>query len=65
MAFRRKWSISSRACEPANRLAENGHDGRAVVEAVFALYESAGRGRRIAAPFRERGTSPDRPLAGR
>ena len=30
---------------------ENGHDGRAVVEAVFALYESAARGRRVELPF--------------
>lgn len=30
---------------------ENGHDGRAVVEAVCALYASAGQGRRITLPF--------------
>ena len=30
---------------------ENGHDGRAVVETVFALYESAGRGGRVELPF--------------
>jgi predicted dehydrogenase len=30
---------------------ENGHDGRAVVEAVCALYESAARGRRVELPF--------------
>ncbi len=30
---------------------ENGHDGRAVVEAVFALYESAARGTRVELPF--------------
>jgi myo-inositol 2-dehydrogenase / D-chiro-inositol 1-dehydrogenase len=30
---------------------ENGHDGRAVLEAIFALYASAGQQRRIAVPF--------------
>jgi predicted dehydrogenase len=30
---------------------ENGHDGRAVVEAIHALYASAGTGRRVALPF--------------
>ena len=30
---------------------ENGHDGRAVVEAIHALYASAARGQRIALPF--------------
>lgn len=30
---------------------ENGHDGRAVVETVCALYASAGQGRRIDLPF--------------
>jgi myo-inositol 2-dehydrogenase/D-chiro-inositol 1-dehydrogenase len=30
---------------------ENGHDGRAVVEAVCALYESAAQGRRVDLPF--------------
>jgi myo-inositol 2-dehydrogenase/D-chiro-inositol 1-dehydrogenase len=30
---------------------ENGHDGRAVVEAIFALYASAGQGKRIELPF--------------
>ena len=30
---------------------ENGHDGRAVVEAVHALYASAARGQRIDLPF--------------
>lgn len=30
---------------------ENGHDGRAVLEAIFALYASASEGRRIALPF--------------
>ena len=38
--------------------AENGHDGRAVVEAVFALYESAGRGRRIDLPFASEALRP-------
>ena len=42
---------------------ENGHDGRAVVEAVFALYESAARGRRIDLPFASDRSSPDRSLA--
>jgi myo-inositol 2-dehydrogenase/D-chiro-inositol 1-dehydrogenase len=31
--------------------AENGHDGRAVVEIIHALYASAGQGRKIALPF--------------
>jgi len=31
--------------------AENGHDGRAVLEAIFALYASAGQQRRISLPF--------------
>jgi myo-inositol 2-dehydrogenase / D-chiro-inositol 1-dehydrogenase len=30
---------------------EDGHDGRAVVEAICAAYASAGQGRRIALPF--------------
>jgi predicted dehydrogenase len=30
---------------------EDGHDGRAVVEAIFALYASAGERRRVALPF--------------
>jgi predicted dehydrogenase len=30
---------------------ENGHDGRAVVEAIHALYASAGSGSRMALPF--------------
>ncbi|MHC5538311.1 Gfo/Idh/MocA family protein [Singulisphaera rosea] len=30
---------------------ENGHDGRAVVEAICALYASAGRGARVDLPF--------------
>ena len=30
---------------------ENGHDGRAVVEVVLALYESAARGARVELPF--------------
>jgi predicted dehydrogenase len=30
---------------------EDGHDGRAVVEAVFACYESAARGARVGLPF--------------
>ncbi|GAC1475567.1 MAG: Gfo/Idh/MocA family oxidoreductase [Isosphaeraceae bacterium] len=30
---------------------ENGHDGRAVLEAVFALYASAGRRQRVELPF--------------
>lgn len=30
---------------------ENGHDGRAVVEAIHALYASAGSGRRVPLPF--------------
>ena len=31
--------------------AETGHDGRAVMEAMFAAYASAGQGRRIELPF--------------
>ncbi len=38
---------------------ENGHDGRAVVEAVFALYESAARGSRVLLPF---ATDAQRPI---
>lgn len=38
---------------------ENGQDGRAVVEAVCALYASAGQGRRIDLPF---STKVDRPI---
>jgi predicted dehydrogenase len=37
---------------------ENGHDGRAVVEAVFALYESAARGRRVELPFASQASRP-------
>ena len=39
---------------------ENGHDGRAVVEAVCALYASAAQGRKIALPFT---TDAARPIA--
>lgn len=35
----------------------NGHDGRAVLEAVCAAYASAGTGRRIALPFAEARTA--------
>jgi predicted dehydrogenase len=38
---------------------ENGHDGRAVLEAVFALYASAGQRRRIELPFN---TDAERPI---
>lgn len=38
---------------------ENGHDGRAVVEAICALYASAGQGRRIDLPFT---TDAQRPI---
>jgi predicted dehydrogenase len=38
---------------------ENGHDGRAVVEAICALYASAGLGRRIELPF---STEAKRPI---
>lgn len=37
---------------------ENGHDGRAVVEAVHALYASAGSGRRITLPFASEAARP-------
>ncbi len=38
---------------------ENGHDGRAVVEALMAAYASAGLGQRVALPF---ATDADRPI---
>ena len=38
---------------------ETGHDGRAVVEAICALYASAGQGRRISLPF---ATGAQRPI---
>jgi myo-inositol 2-dehydrogenase / D-chiro-inositol 1-dehydrogenase len=37
---------------------ENGHDGRAVVEAVMALYESAARGERVELPFASEALRP-------
>jgi predicted dehydrogenase len=37
---------------------ENGHDGRAVVEAVCALYESAAHGRRVELPFASNALRP-------
>ena len=37
---------------------ENGHDGRAVVEVVHALYASAATGRRIDLPFRSEAARP-------
>ncbi len=37
---------------------ENGHDGRAVVEAVHALYASAARGQRIDLPFESKAVRP-------
>jgi myo-inositol 2-dehydrogenase / D-chiro-inositol 1-dehydrogenase len=36
----------------------NGHDGRAVLEAVFALYASAGQRRRVELPFATDATRP-------
>lgn len=38
---------------------EDGHDGRAVLEAIFALYASAGQRRRVELPF---ATDADRPI---
>ncbi|HEV3163568.1 MAG TPA: Gfo/Idh/MocA family oxidoreductase [Isosphaeraceae bacterium] len=38
---------------------EDGHDGRAVLEAIHALYASAGEGRKIALPF---ATTAARPI---
>lgn len=38
---------------------ENGHDGRAVLEAIFALYESAARRARVELPFP---TDAERPI---
>jgi predicted dehydrogenase len=38
--------------------AENGHDGRAVLEAVYALYASAGLRRRVELPFATEATRP-------
>ena len=35
-----------------------GEDGRAVLEAIFAAYQSAGTGRKVALPFR---SDADRP----
>jgi predicted dehydrogenase len=37
---------------------ENGHDGRAVVEAIHALYASAAQGRRIHLPFASEAVRP-------
>ncbi len=37
---------------------ENGHDGRAVLEAIFALYASAAERRRIELPFETDATRP-------
>jgi predicted dehydrogenase len=34
-----------------------GEDGRAVLEAIYAAYASAGEGRKIALPFRPRGVA--------
>ena len=39
---------------------ENGHDGRAVLEAIFALYASAGQARRVALPF---ASDAERPIS--
>jgi predicted dehydrogenase len=35
-----------------------GEDGRAVLEAIFAAYESAGSGRKVALPFSSSATKP-------
>ena len=43
------------SCVREGRRPENGHDGRAVVEAVMALYESAAQGTASRATLRERG----------
>jgi predicted dehydrogenase len=37
---------------------EDGHDGRAVVEAIHALYASAGQGQRIRLPFASEARAP-------
>jgi myo-inositol 2-dehydrogenase / D-chiro-inositol 1-dehydrogenase len=37
---------------------EDGHDGRAVVEAIHALYASAAQGRRIELPFLSEAARP-------
>ena len=37
---------------------ENGHDGRAVVEVIHALYKSAGLGRKVDLPFRSDALRP-------
>ena len=37
---------------------ENGQDGRAVVEAIHALYASAARGRRVELPFASEAARP-------
>ena len=47
---------------------ENGHDGRAVVEAIHALYKSAASGQRIHLPFASEAARPIdhwRPAAAR
>lgn len=41
-----------------NTPTENGHDGRAVVEAIHALYASAAEGRRIDLPFESTAARP-------
>jgi predicted dehydrogenase len=38
---------------------ETGEDGRAVLEAVFAAYESAGTGRKVELPFRTAAAKPN------
>lgn len=37
---------------------ETGEDGRAVLEAIFAAYESAGTGRKVAIPFETKAAKP-------
>ena len=61
-ASRRRWSTSSPASATGTPPRENGHDGRAVVEAVHALYASAARAG--ASSCRSPATRPGRSITG-
>ena len=58
MASPRRWNISFSCVRRGAAPRENGHDGRAVVEAVHALYASAASGRRIEFPFHSEAVRP-------
>ena len=61
-ASRRRWSTSSAASRASDKPLVTGEDGRAVLEVIFAAYESAGTGRKVTLPFKTDAAQADRPV---